>query len=186
MNCTKPFKASTTLRFLAVCFLCTIVVFGCKKYADPPPTVTDKLTTPYCNIPAAVNYNWGFPGIVTNTVCIYPSELFEGTYTFYDSVLNANAEFEPFDTSIVTISKVTDSTLTIAGLCPSSFSAKATKNFRFTLDSTTAFGQVHCNNNDTINGGGIKQLFSDTNFKFTYNLINNAVVKEHKGTFIKQ
>jgi hypothetical protein len=183
----KHLKASKTLRLLALCMLCTIFVIGCKKYQDPPPTVTDKLTTPYCNIPTAVNYNWGFPGIATNSVCIYPAQLFVGTYTFYDSVLNANAEFEIFDTTIVTINKLTDSTLSIAGLCPSNtFSAKATKNFRFYLDSTNVFGQVFCTNADTINGSGIKQLFSDTNFKFSYNLINNAVVKEHKGTFVKQ
>jgi hypothetical protein len=182
----KPF---TALRLVTFIMLYTIIIIGCVKYKDPTPITTDKLTTPYCNILTAVNYNWGFPGVPNNSICTYPADLFLGTYIFYDSVLNAVAEYVPFDSNIIEISKVSDSTILIKGLCgsnSSTFSAKATKNYRFSLDSNTTLGQVFCSNNDTINGFGMKNFYNDSNFKFSYNLINNAIITEHKGTFKKQ
>jgi hypothetical protein len=174
--------------FLLLMMVFFAILIGCKPYKDPTPIKTDLLTTPYCNDPKAVNYNWGFPGKPDNSICFFPADLFVGNYKFYDSIYdNTAGVYLAFDSTNVSIAKSTDSTISVTGLCGSSvFTAKATKNARFTLDSTTSLGQLFCSNADTISGGATKWNFNDTFFKFQYDLINNSTKKEHNGIFIKQ
>jgi hypothetical protein len=184
-------KKNISSTLVAIGFIITIILLiapSCKRYKDPTPITTDKLTQHFCNNPKAVNYNWGFPGIADSTLCFFPADLFIGNYTYYDSLLDdANGIYLPFDTMDVTIAKINDSSIQLIGLCLATpFSAKATKNYRFTIDSTTAFGQVFCSNADTMNGTGIKVQFNDTNFVYNYQLVNNGKTTMHKGWLIKK
>jgi hypothetical protein len=164
-----------------------ITFFACKKYKDPVNPPLNNLTSKYCNNPKAINYNWGFPGSPDNSICIYPADLYAGSYIFYDSLLDASGLYLPFDTIAVTITKLNDSSISINGLCgTTNFTATALKNNRFNLDTTAQIGQIYCSGADTINGFATKWLWNDSNFKFTYLLINGVNIKEHKGYFIKQ
>jgi hypothetical protein len=161
---------------------------NCAKYKDPAPIKIDTFTSHYCNNNKAVNYNWGFPGIADNSICVFPSDIFKGTYTFYDSLQDANGIFLPTNNYDLNITKITDSTLFIEGLCANGLQLKAhaTKNFRFTLDSTVAQGQLFCANIDTINGFAILQNYGDTSFVFSYNLYTPTGQQLHKGTVVKK
>jgi hypothetical protein len=169
---------------------CFFAVFfsSCKPYKDPAPIITNVLTTHYCNNPKAVNYNWGFPGVADDAICFFPADLFVGQYTYYDSILDVGSSlYLPFDTVDITIAKLTDSTIHILGQCVTvPLSAKASKNYRFALDSTTYLGQVFCGGGDTINGAGTKIQFNDTNFVYQYQLIKNGNLLNHKGWMIKK
>jgi hypothetical protein len=158
---------------------------ACKRYKDPDPQQIN-LTNKYCNNPKAVNFNWGFPGIEDNSTCIYPADAFVGNYVFYDSLQDATGIFLPEDTLPVQLTKMSDSSLLINGLCSSTaFMAKASKNLRFNLDSNTTNGQLFCTSIDTINGKGSKELLIDTTIKFTYNILTPSGIKVHKGVFKK-
>jgi hypothetical protein len=172
----------------ALTMVLAIVFWGCKKYTDPSPNPINNFTSHYCNNPKAVNYNWGFPGIEDNSICIFPADLFAGNYTYYDSILDVvNQIYIPYDTMDITINKLTDSTMTIVGQCAATqLTARATKNYRFSLDSTSDKGQTYCTINDTISGAGIKQQFNDTIFKYNYTISNNDIIQEHKGYLFKK
>jgi hypothetical protein len=123
-----------------------------------------------------------------NSICIFPADLFAGNYTYYDSILDVvNQIYIPYDTMDITINKLTDSTMTIVGQCAATqLTARATKNYRFSLDSTSDKGQTYCTINDTISGAGIKQQFNDTIFKYNYTISNNDIIQEHKGYLFKK
>src|SRR5690606_9184265 len=73
---------------------CT-VFYACKKWTDPEPPQDPKLQErKYCNDPEAVNYNWNFPGVADSSVCIYPADLFAGTYSFTDSIYDGQEFFD--------------------------------------------------------------------------------------------
>src|ERR1043165_6289024 len=84
------------MRYFSLIILSLALVMGfafsCKKWQDPAPKEDPRLTRPYCNDPEAVNYNWDFPGKPDNSVCFYPSDLFAGTYTFWDTVTHVEKE----------------------------------------------------------------------------------------------
>jgi hypothetical protein len=167
-------------------YSCTMALTGCKR-ADPAP-IDLGLTNPYCNNPTAVNYNWGFPGKPDNSICIFPAQIFVGTYLFKDSVLDNLGIYLPFDSSILTITKTNDSLVKINGQCKNSLqlNAKVNKNYRLILDSIQYNGQVFCNNTDTINGYIQKLNPFDSILTYNYNVINATTTIIHKGTLIKQ
>jgi hypothetical protein len=182
-----------TERHLPVISLCSLITilsvlfWGCKKYQDPPPQNLG-LTNPYCNNPKAVNYNWGFPGVPVDSVCIFPVDELKGIFTYYDSILDASGVYLPFDTTNIIINKITDSTINIDGLCSTSqpLSAKVTRNLRFYTDSTNSLGTIFCNPTDTINGRGTKARIGDTIIGFNYNIFNTSGSVIHKGILIRK
>ncbi len=180
-------KTSGLLPLAVAILLATTLFVACKKYKDPtPPKIT--FTSEYCNIPAAVNYNWDFPGNVNNNICIYPADAFAGNYRFFDSVLdNASGAYFFIDSNNFTINKVTDSTLVLLH-CNNTkaISARATKNIRFYTDSTSEKGQVFCTSTDTMNGSGRKQNLNDSLISYSYNVWKGAVLEQHKGLLVKK
>src|SRR6218665_3868599 len=70
-------------------FLC---ISSCKKWVDEKGPDLG-LTNKYCNIPDAVNYNWGFPGIADSLVCYYPADVFKGDFILHDSIFGTNDSF---------------------------------------------------------------------------------------------
>jgi hypothetical protein len=169
---------------LNICIL-ILICSACKRYQDPiPPSIN--LTGKYCNIPYAVNYNWGFPAILDNTTCIYPSDIFAGNYIFIDSLKDANGIYLPYDTSNILITKITDTTILLNGICQSSaFSARAKRILTFDLDSNTENGALYCTNTDTINGKGAKLNYNDSTIQFEFRVHKSSGIEYHKGILSK-
>jgi hypothetical protein len=164
-----------------------VLFASCKKYKDPAPISDSRLTTKYCNDPSAINYNWDFPGVPDNSVCIYPADIFKGTYFYRDSITNEEGSVLKTDSFTLSITQLDTTHLEIIGFCGTNIhTAKANRYFKFVLDSLAGNGQVFCNNKDTIAGNGSKYSISDTNtIKFNYQLLTDTGIVTHTGTAIK-
>ncbi|MBL7773084.1 MAG: hypothetical protein JNM95_09495 [Chitinophagaceae bacterium] len=173
---------------VATLLLMMVMAVSCKKYQDPPPYADPRLTNPYCNIPAALNYNWGFPGVPDNSICIYPSTVFSGSYFYRDSLYNEAGEVISTDSFPITITVVDTSKVNIVGFCGTNvLKASADKYYKLRLDSTFLQGQHLCDLTDTITGLGSKKGFEDTaTIKFTYQLNESSGISYHSGTAVKQ
>lgn len=147
------------LAILLFCFA-TLSVVACKKWADPAPTSDPRINNPYCNDPEAVNYNWGFPGVPDNTKCFFPSDIFNGTYQFTDSVYQASTGFFIFtQQQTLQVVKRSQNKLEVFGLCGTgSLFITAHRNFIATIDTTVGDtsiinrGQLLCRTQDTASG----------------------------------
>jgi hypothetical protein len=181
--------------------LFTIVIFSCKKWKDEIATDDPRLHgRKYCNDPQAVNYNWGFPGVPDNTICIFPSDLYKGTYSFTDSiydyneVLDSNLSKNIYTLQVFAISK---KHLAVTGFCNNdtlfftagrtTYSASADSIFKLN-DTTKAFGQPFCRILDTLSGTITKDRFDTTNtkIKFNWKVVSDTGTYYHKGTAVKQ
>jgi hypothetical protein len=170
-------------------YLLVFILFGaCKKYSDPAPFSDPRINNPYCNVPAALNYNWGFPGIPDNSLCIYPSTFFSGNYFYRDSTFDIGMNFLSQDSFPITITVVDTSRVNISGFCGTNvLQAKTDKFYKIKFDSTFAYGQHLCSSTDTVTGGGSKKDISDTaTIKFAYTLLSDTGVSYHIGTATKQ
>lgn len=170
-------------------FILFMVTFACscKKYKDTPPITDPRINNPYCNDPAAVNYNWGFPGIPDNSVCIYPADIFTGNYIFRDSVYNTNNTIAYRDTFALQISKADSTKIFITGFCGVlQIQAKANRYYSFNIDSLVSKGQVFCNTTDTISGKGEINFLGDSLLKFNYQILTDSGFIYHTGSALKQ
>lgn len=170
-------------------FAILLLLASCRKYKDPAPISDDRLDDrPYCNDPSAVNYNWDFPGYPDNAVCIYPTQLFSGNYLYVDTLLSAEGLPLATDTFPLQVTALDSTHLNLNGFCPgTAHTAKATRFFRFTLDSLLGNGQTFCGGKDTIAGGGTKSGIADTlTFQLQYTLQTDTGAFSHKGTAFKQ
>lgn len=186
---------------LILYIVCVISFSACEKWKDPNPDPDPRVAErKYCNDPQAVNYNWDFPGLPDSTVCIYPADLFEGTYSFTDSVYNANNELDTAGSlKVYTIQLIPTSKnkLNLTGFCPSNaiaFTAerttyRAVADTTLKLNDTTFFyGQPLCRIEDTLTGSVTKQRY-DSSGKTIYiewMVVSDSGVNYHKGTAIKQ
>lgn len=144
-------------------FLSGIVALGaCEKYKDPAPENIDLEGRVYCNDPVAANYNQGFPGKVDNSTCIYATDLFEGLWSYEDSVFLPDLTFVRAETYTLNFNAediATDTfrnSLVVSGFCPGR-SLTLTANrfgsaFTDTLIQYTEGGQYFCQNTDTVSG----------------------------------
>ncbi len=180
--------AVSTILFFAIS---TAVLFSCAKWKDPAPQDLG-LTNPYCNDPAAVNYNWGFPGRADNSVCFYPNSLFIGTYMFYDSVYR-DTLFVGADSTIITLSSIdpdpTHSKLNLTGICGLNIKLTALPGYQATVDtligdtSTITQGQHYCGVHDTLNGIiSRSRLDSPTVLRMSFLVMTDSVIATHNGT----
>ena len=152
------------MKYLLFVALLSGVIYSCKKYTDPKAVADPRLTNPYCNDPAAVNYNVGFPGKPDNTVCYYPSDLFKGVYFFHDSIyLTATNIFLYVDSFTLTIQEMPNSNrakIKVTGMCQSGdfMTLTAGPTYVATLDtsirdtSVVNWGQTLCRSEDTVAG----------------------------------
>jgi hypothetical protein len=131
------------MRYITLIILSCLLIFSCQKYKDAPPKNLN-LTNPYCNDPAAVNYNWGFPGKPDNTICTYPSDLFTGTdSTFIDSIFQVDLSYTYRDSFPYSCIRLSNTEISTAGFCMS--------NRSFTLNLTAAI--TYSASIDTVLGG---------------------------------
>lgn len=170
----------------------TVASWSCKKYSDKKGVLDPRLNRPYCNDPNAVNYNWDFPGKPDNSVCFYPTDLFQGYYEFHDSVfLKSSGLFIHADTFVVTIHKLSNTKFSLLGWCPNGDSLIFTAGASFTAsvdttigDTLTNRGQALCNIADTINGYITKDRIDTSGLlTFTFQVYaDTGVVTLHNGS----
>ena len=173
------------MRNLALILL--VLLSACKPYEDPQPIDDPRLNNPYCNDPAAVNYNWNFPGVPDNSVCFYPSEVFEGNYVWYDTVLDNNLLPISWDSTNITLTKVDTTSLQLTGKCGYTLNLTAGRFLAITIDSIIGNGQEFCRMGDTIVGSGLKSGVVDTTtFTLNYEILSDTGNSTHKAFFLKQ
>lgn len=188
-------------RILAIVSL-LLIVYSCKKWSDPHPPRDPILDQrKYCNDPDAVNYNWGFPGTADSTVCFYPSDLFQGTWLFTDSVYNSQDQFDSAG-SLVTYTLhffgYNKKKLALTGFCGpadsliltaerSSFRAYADTTI-MTSDTTFGYGQFFCRTLDTLTGFFTKDLTDSLGNRMLIDLrvVSDTGINFHRGTAYRQ
>ena len=170
----------------------TSIFFSCAKWHDPAPVNDPRLTNPYCNDPAAVNYNWGFPGKPDNSICFYPYSLFVGNYMYYDSMYQ-DTLFLGADSFLISIAG-TDTSHTrifLNGFCGHSILLTALPGYQATVDTlvgdtaTSTSGQNYfCGATDTLNGVISRdRLDSPTVLHFSFSVTRDSSgITTHNGT----
>lgn len=178
---------------------CTVFL-ACKKWTDPEPPQDPKLNErKYCNDPEAMNYNWNFPGVADSSVCIYPADLFEGIYSFTDSVYDGQEIFDSArsqTTYMLEFIAIDKNRLRAIGFCGVNDSLKFTaerSTYRASADTTIfrddtvkVFGQFFCRSLDTLSGYLTKNRNDSTLINIQLRVVSDTGIYFHKGTAIKQ
>jgi hypothetical protein len=189
------------MKLSKICMLLTLpfILPSCEKWTDAPGSDDPRLgDRKYCNIPDAVNYNWGFPGKPDSTVCFFPSDLFSGTYQFKDSVYLENNTFDSVKSQTsytLHIYKLTKNRFALVGLCGIMDSLKFTAErttYRATGDSTiktsdttVGHGQFFCRSLDTLTGFILKPQSDSNKLILNFRVVSDTGVNFHRGTAIK-
>lgn len=175
-------------------FLFGVLFWGiaCKK-GDPKPTKgDDRLTNPYCNDPSAVNYNWGFPGIPDNSVCIYPVDTFLGSWQFLDSIFAEDSSFLEYQPKILVFTASEDTAhihLAIQGWCPSEILYAVANKYGNAIVDTLAGdfkGQIICNQQDSVSGVFNTFTYKKDSMSINLSVQNSGTLQIHRGWAIKQ
>lgn len=136
----------------------------------------------YCNDPEAINYNYNFPGNPDNSVCIYPTDPFVGTYELMDTVYTADYASYYVKRDTVVINAINYTKMSMAGLCDGGQSLQMTagRYYRGSIDTTIGIGQPLCAAKDTVNGIVSIDSLGDLSLMFTM-YSDTAGVKFHIG-----
>ena len=169
------------------------IFFSCAKWKDPKAVTDPRLTNPYCNDPLAVNYNWGFPGKPDNTICFFPTDLFDGTYFFRDSIYR-DTLFIRADSFTLTMSALSHTKITVAGFCVNGNKITLTAGPTYVAivdttegDTTTInHGQMLCRIQDTISGTISKDRVDSTLLHITLQVASDTGMTMHYGNARKQ
>lgn len=160
---------------------------ACEKWADTPAKNLG-LTNKYCNIPSAINYNYGFPGIEDNTVCVFPATPFAGTYTYQDSIYdNANQLFLG-ELLTLNITALDSTHFTLNGFCANSNFIRFTANryYRAVSDSIIGQGtQLFCRDLDTLSGM-LEYNNIDSSMTLELLVVSDTSIITHKGKAYKK
>ncbi len=184
------------LGFLFILFMALVLFFGaCQKWTDPPPKTDPRLDSPYCNDPAAVNYNWGFPGRPDDSVCYYPADMYKGTYVFKDSIYLSNNVFSytynNADTFLYMYS-LSKNKMGVVGFCPNGDTLYFTvdRGLHATVDTglNLGIGQMFCSIADTASGTIALDITDSSNRRYIVNIIvaSDTGTNFHRGFAIKQ
>lgn len=168
--------------------------YACAKN-EPYNTPSDEqLSTHYCNDPIAINYNHGFPGVADNSVCIYPTDVFQGTYQLRDSVFNAEYELDTILEYVVSFQARSLTRLVMSGFCPNGDSIRLTADRYYKAgvdstmlqDSSMREGHIFCRQADTISGF-ITRYNSDTDkIRINLAIASDTGINYHIGTGLKK
>ncbi|MCW3123327.1 MAG: hypothetical protein JWQ38_2819 [Flavipsychrobacter sp.] len=169
------------ISFLIISGICLFA--SCDKWKDPAPTDDPRLTNLYCNNPVAVNYNVGFPGKPDNSVCFFPSDLFQGTYIVKDSVyVSTSGLFLQADSFEITIVKYSDAKIGVTGFCKSGLQLYLTAGPTYIASMDTLVsdrdtihaGQMLCRELDTISGTITKDRVDSTLLHINLQIVNDT------------
>lgn len=190
------------MRYLVVVSLILLSVMAAMpscnkyKYKDADPVTDPRLSNPYCNDPAATNYNWGFPGKPDNSVCFYNSSLFVGRYKLLDSVYitpldsgGLGALFLGADSFDIEITALDNIKISLAGFCANGnrLTLSARNTYLATVDSTLGDtstltrGQPLCRLQDTVTGTIVKDRIDTGLLHITLQIISDTGVTTHTG-----
>jgi hypothetical protein len=178
-----------SIGFSVVVMLCLSSFLACTKWADTQKPSDPRLTQKYCNDPFAVNYNWGFPGLPDNSTCIFPSDLYVGTYLFHDSIYSIANVLVDTNQILLRIYKKNINKVAIWGFYNAADSLYVTvlKNGNGSIDSLQNMpGQNLPSALDTINGSCFKYVFDTLRLKINWKINSDTGIYFHKGTAIKQ
>lgn len=172
-----------------------VLVYGCaKKDAAFDDPASENFETPYCNDPIAINYNHGFPGTAQNSVCIYPTDVFKGSYLLRDSIYNGQFELDTVLEYLVSFNTLSLTKVTMSGFCPTGDVVRLTAD-RYqkasvdsTLllpDSTLVEGQSFCRSADTIMGSISKYNNDSGKIRINFIIASDTGINYHIGTGIR-
>lgn len=163
-----------------------IVLGACTKWKDK--TAQDLgLKNKYCNNPAAINYNYGFPGITDSSVCIFPSSPFVGRYKFQDSIFGLSDQMVLGDMHTFEIVSVDTVRFKIVNYCSSAQDIffKANRYYKADVDSGIALGAwLFCRELDTLRGQ-LEYNSWDSSLTINWTVNSDTNVTTHKGKAYK-
>lgn len=177
--------------FVTILLLSTF--YACQKsepFDSPDKNDFDRL---YCNDPIAINYNFNFPGTVDNSTCIYPTDVFEGSFLLRDSIYNAEFALDTVNEITVSFVRLSQTELLLKGFCPSgdTLTLTADRYYRASVDSTLILpdstfldGQVFCRSLDTLSGF-IKSITDSNRIQVNFTIVSDTGVNYHIGTGTK-
>ena len=175
--------------FFFIVIVCLSSFLACTKWTDTQSASDPRLTQKYCNDPFAVNYNWGFPGLPDNSTCVYPADLYLGTYLFHDSIYSIANVLIDTNQILLHIYKQKMDKVAILGFATAADSlfVSVLKNGNGSLDSLQNIpGQLLSNTLDTLNGNCFKYLSDTLRLKINWKLKTDTGIYFHKGSAIKQ
>jgi hypothetical protein len=180
-------------KYTLIAVILLIAIVSCNKYKDPPRKDRDeRLDNPYCNDPIAINYNWGFPGVPNNDVCIYPTDPFEGSWIFTDTIYFSDSAIASIETYSLNFSPVHEDSLkskiAVYGWCSNEpFFIIADKFLKATTDTTDGGlnMQIICNPPDSIYGSFAKYDEDSLAMRINLTVNNQNGIRVHSGTAVK-
>lgn len=182
----KLFRKTSLLALLGL-FCVGFWFAACKKYQDSPGQYDPRLSSKYCNDPAAVNFNYGFPGTADNSVCFYPSDVYKGSYQFVDSIY-FNDVLVAEVPLVLQISKQDETKFTLSGFCGSASSLHFTANralFAY-ADTVVGTGQILCRQQDTLSGTLTQTLSDSLRLHIYFTVASDTGSTTHQGTAYRQ
>lgn len=182
------------IKKLSICVLALLLLYACQK-SEPFDTANDSMFEGhYCNDPIAINYNHGFPGTPDNAVCVYPTDVFRGTYRLRDSIFNEEFELDTVLEYTVTLHQSSLTKLRMSGFCLNGDSVRLTADrfYKAGVDSTLLMpdsvlveGHIFCRFIDTIMGSVTKYKDDSNKIRINFTIASDTGRNYHIGTGIK-
>jgi hypothetical protein len=175
---------------------CVVVVllgiWSCNKDDGDVPDVSDKLTNRYCNIPQAVNYNHGFPGIEDNSLCIFGTDYYRGNWIVVDTIKLGDSTLIDIDTLFFNISLMPNDTsyskMYLRGWCGNENIIMNIDKYYFGRSDTFANqdGWQRICNSDSILISVSKNIMDTSSVIFRISESVNNELRYHIGKGVKQ
>ncbi len=189
----KAYFCSLMGKYVLGCLLIFTFFAGCKAEERSFPETDPRLgERAYCNSPTAVNYNWDFPGRPDSSVCIFPSDLFAGTYLFRDSIYFGDGEFDSARSGTaytLNIARINNTQMRLSGFCAGGQTVPLTgtrTQFRAVVDTVTLRGALFCRPVDTVIGYISRRLTDTLNLSVEFTVYSDSGVNVHRGTLRRQ
>lgn len=167
--------------------LALLAFSACEKWKDTPAKDLG-LTRKYCNLPSAINYNVGFPGVEDNSVCLLPSTPFIGNYRFRDTFYNNAEELFVGDSINFSIRAIDTFRIKIKDFCAngSELGFIANRYYRAESDSIIGNGtQLMCRTADTLSGL-VEYRTTDSSLFIEWTVVSDTGIFKHKGRAYKK
>ncbi len=168
--------------------------YACSKSEPFDTAAADQFSDRYCNDPIAINYNHGFPGTADNSICIYPTDVFKGSFSLKDSIYDADFNLDTVLDYLVTFHTVSLTNVKLSGFCINGDTVRMTADryYRAAVDSTMlpdssmVEGHVFCRGVDTIKGNISKYDGDTAKIRINFIIASDTGINYHIGTGIKQ
>lgn len=169
-----------------------LALSSCSKPDKNGGDISGQLTNKYCNLPSAVNYNWGFPGIEDNSTCFFARDYFIGNWNFVDTVLledstfieakvyNFQFEAQDGDTS--------HTKMNMKGWCGSSNILLAVNRYYIANSDTTnnvEGWQIVCNGTDSVKVDLSRNMIDTNKVDIHIRQFRNDTLFHHRGQAVK-